>query len=316
MHKIFIDGREGTTGLEIHERLKDRSDIELLQIPSEARKDPAVRREYVNAADVVVTCLPDAAAKETVAMIENDRTRVLDPSTAHRVHPDFVYGVPELGRAQREAISKARRVSNPGCHAVGFVSLLYPLVKLGVVPRDYPVTAFSLTGYSGGGRKMIEDYEASGEERRKQLVAPRPYGLSLQHKHIPEMQQVVGLATPPFFEPVVSSFYRGMLVSVPLYARLLDRTRSATELHALLAAHYEGERFVRVMPFGGEGQLDGGQLDATLCNHTNRLEIFVFGNDSQALLVARLDNLGKGASGSAVQNLNLMLGVEEGLGLS
>jgi N-acetyl-gamma-glutamyl-phosphate reductase len=316
MHKIFIDGREGTTGLEIHERLKDRSDLELLQIPSEARKDPAVRREYVNAADVVITCLPDAAAKETVAMIENDRTRVLDPSTAHRIHPDFVYGVPELGREQRDAISRARRVSNPGCHAVGFVSLLYPLVKLGVVPRDYPVTAFSLTGYSGGGRKMIEDYEASGEERRKQLVAPRPYGLSLQHKHIPEMQKVTGLTTAPFFEPVVSSFYRGMLVSVPLYARLLDRPRSATELHALLAAHYEGERFVQVMPFGGEGHLDGGQLDATLCNHTNRLEIFVFGNESQALLVARLDNLGKGASGSAVQNLNLMLGAEEGLGLS
>lgn len=316
MHKIFIDGREGTTGLEIHERLKDRSDLELLQIPSEARKDPAVRRDYVNAADVVVTCLPDAAAKETVAMIENDRTRVLDPSTAFRTHPDFVYGVPELGRDQRDAISKARRVSNPGCHAVGFVSLLYPLVKLGAVPRDYPVTAFSLTGYSGGGRKMIEDYEASSEERRKQLVAPRPYALSLQHKHIPEMQKVTGLATAPFFEPVVSSFYRGMLVSVPLYARLLDKPRSATELHALLAAHYEGERFVRVMPFGGDGHLDGGQLDATLCNHTNRLEIFVFGNDSQALLVARLDNLGKGASGSAVQNLNLMLGADEGLGLS
>jgi N-acetyl-gamma-glutamyl-phosphate reductase len=315
MHKIFIDGREGTTGLEIHERLKDRSDLELLQIPSESRKDPAVRREYVNAADVVITCLPDAAAKETVAMIENDRTRVLDPSTAHRTHPDFVYGVPELGRDQRAAISKARRVSNPGCHAVGFVSLLYPLVKRGVVPRDYPVSAFSLTGYSGGGRKMIEDYESSNEERRKQLVAPRPYGLSLQHKHIPEMQRVVGLESAPFFEPVVSSFYRGMLVSVPLHARLLDRARTASEVHAFLGEHYEGERFVKVMPFGGDGQLDGGQLDATLCNHTNRLEVFVFGNESQTLLVARLDNLGKGASGSAVQNLNLMLGADEGLGL-
>ncbi len=188
-------------------------------------------------------------------------------------------------------------------------------VQRPTVPRGHQ-TAFSLTGYSGGGRKMIEDYEASSEERRKQLVAPRPYALSLQHKHIPEMQKVTGLATAPFFEPVVSSFYRGMLVSVPLYARLLDKPRSATELHALLAAHYEGERFVHVMPFGGDSHLDGGQLDATLCNHTNRLEIFVFGNDSQALLVARLDNLGKGASGSAVQNLNLMLGADEALGLT
>lgn len=315
MHKIFIDGREGTTGLEIHERLKGRADIELLQIPSESRKDPAVRREFVNAADIVITCLPDAAAKETVAMIENERTRVLDPSTAFRTHPDFVYGVPELGPEQRQAIATARRVSNPGCHAVGFISALYPLVKRGVVPRDYPVTAFSLTGYSGGGKKMIEDYEASSEERRKQLVAPRPYALSLEHKHLPEMQKVVGLTAPPFFEPVVSSFYRGMLVSVPLHARLLDRPRHASELHALLAEHYQGERFVKVMPFGGEGHLDGGQLDPTLCNHTNRLELFVFGNAERALIVARLDNLGKGASGSAVQNLNLMLGVDEALGL-
>jgi len=312
MPTVFIDGREGTTGLQIHERLRERSDLELLQIPAEKRKDAAARRELINAADFLITCLPDAAAVESIGMIDNPRTRVLDPSTAHRTAKGWVYGFAELAPGQRQAIAGAARVSVPGCHAIGFVAALRPLVDAGVVARDAAVAAFSLTGYSGGGRKMIEEYESRSDER---VAAPRVYALGLKHKHLPEMQHVVGLLHPPLFEPVVSNFYQGMLVSIPLAARLLTKKISPAGVHEVLSRHYEGERFVRVMPLSADGS-SYGVLYPTACNGTNRLELFVFGHDDQLLVMARLDNLGKGAAGNAVQNLNLMLGADEASGLS
>jgi N-acetyl-gamma-glutamyl-phosphate reductase len=313
MPTVFIDGREGTTGLQIHERLRGRGDLELLEIPAEKRKDPQARRELVNAADFLVTCLPDAAAKESIGMIDNPRTRVLDPSTAHRTAPGWIYGFAELAPDQRQAIRGAARVTVPGCHAIGFVAALRPLVQAGVVASDAPIAAFSLTGYSGGGKKMIEEYEGKADER---LGAPRAYALGMHHKHLPEMQTLVGLAHPPLFEPVVSNFYQGMLVSIPLAARFLTRKMSPAGVHDILSRHYEGERFVRVMPLSADGSSEGGALYPTACNGTNRLELFVFGHDDQLLVCARLDNLGKGASGNAVQNLNLMIGADEATGLT
>jgi len=315
MHKIFIDGREGTTGLQIQERLAARPDLELCELPADLRKDPAARKALINQVDFVITCLPDAAARESVGLLENPHTRLIDPSSAHRVSPDFVYGFPELDRGQRDRIRKASRVSVPGCHATGMVAALAPLVARGLVPKDYPTVVHSLTGYSGGGKKLIATYETASPNERERLRGPRPYGLGLRHKHLPEMQHVTGLDSAPFFEPVVGDFYKGMLVSVPLFARLLPKTLSPKDVHEILAAHYHGERFVVVQPLDAESLLEDGFLNPIACNDTNRLELFVFGHDQQLLIVARLDNLGKGASGAAVQNLNLMLGVDEASGL-
>ena len=315
MHKIFIDGREGTTGLQIQERLQSRTDLELCELSGDLRKDPAARRALINQVDFVITCLPDAAARESASLIENPRTRLIDPSSAHRVSPDFVYGFPELHKGQRDLIRKARRVSVPGCHATGLVAALSPLVSSGLVPQDYPVVVHSLTGYSGGGKKLIAKYETASPNDRESLRGPRPYGLGLRHKHLPEMQHVVGLTSAPFFEPVVGDFYKGMLVSVPLIDRLLSKRLAPSDVHEVLSAHYVGERFVVVQPLDSEALLDEGYLNPIACNGTNRLELFVFGHDSQILVIARLDNLGKGASGAAIQNLNLMLGADESTGL-
>jgi len=316
MAKIFIDGREGTTGLQIQERLAARTDIELCELPSDLRKDPAARRALINEVDFVITCLPDAAARESAGLLNNPRTRLIDPSSAHRVDPEFVYGFPELNAEQRARIRKASRVSVPGCHATGFVAALAPLIARGLVPKDYPVVVHSLTGYSGGGKKLIATYETASPNERERLRGPRPYGLSLRHKHLPEMQQVVGLTAAPLFEPVVADFYKGMLVSVPLISRLLPKKLSPKDVHEVLSAHYQGERFVVMQPLETESLLEDGYLNPIACNDTNRLDLFVFGHDQQILIVARLDNLGKGASGAAVQNLNLMLGVDEASGLS
>ena len=325
--KVFVDGQEGTTGLRIHEYLAGRSDLDVLRIAPDRRKDADERRRLLNAADVAFLCLPDAASREAAAMIDNPRTCLIDASTAHRTQPGWVYGLPELAPDQRARLRETRRIANPGCHASAFILLLRPLVDAGLVPSTLTVSATSLTGYSGGGRKMIEQYQrprrvgsadAPGS-RDDALSAPRPYGLGLAHKHLPEMATHTGLAQPPMFLPVVADFYKGLAVSVPLELAALrgpgGRAATAADVHAALAARYAGERYVIVRPLDDAATLEDGFFDVQACNDTNRVDLFVFGNARQVLLLARLDNLGKGASGAAVQSMNVHLGLEESLGL-
>ena len=311
---VFVDGQEGTTGLRIHEVLAGRSDVELLRIAPERRKDVAERARLLNAADVVFLCLPDAAARESAALVTNPHTCVIDASTAHRTDPGWVFGLPELAPGQREAIRRSKRLANPGCHASAFILLLRPLVDAGLVPAAHAVSATSITGYSGGGKKMIEQYQAaaaSGAEPA--LTSPRPYALTLAHKHVPEMMAHTGLVTAPIFMPMVGNFYKGLAVSVPLDLAALGTTAEAVQ--AALVQRYAGERFIRVMPLHDPATLEAGFFDVQANNDTNRVDIFVFGNERQAVLMARLDNLGKGASGAAVQAMNVHLGLDEGLGL-
>ena len=308
--KVYIDGKDGTTGLQIYERLGGRSDIELLLIDGAKRKDPAERKKLMDAADIVFLCLPDAAAVEAVELVENPNTRIIDASTAHRTAPGWTYGFPELGAEQKTAIQASKRVANPGCHATGFLSTAAPLVKMGILPPDYPVTVYSLTGYSGGGKKMIAQYEDA--ERSAELNAPRIYGLSLQHKHLPEMQKIAGLDFPPVFNPVVDDYYKGMATTILLHNRLLKGSPSATDLQAALAEFYAGQTFVKVVPFGANDSL----LSANKIAGKDTLEINICGNQEQTMVTARFDNLGKGASGAAVQNMNLMLGFDETAGLT
>ena len=309
--KIFIDGSEGTTGLRIHERFQNRDDIQLLTISSELRKDAAERARLINESDFTFLCLPDAAAREADYMIDNDHVRIIDPSTAHRTEPGWAYGFPELSPEHRSAIVTGNRVAVPGCHASGFVSLVYPLVAHGVLSPDAPVSSFSLTGYSGGGKKMIADYE--GENRSVELDAPREYALSQQHKHLKEMKAICGLNKAPLFSPIVADYYSGMLVSVPLFGEFLHGIDTPEQLHELLCDHYAGQKFVRVMPFGAEGS---GMLSGNRRSGWDGMEIFVSGNPERMVLSASFDNLGKGASGAAIQCLNLMMGCDEAKGLN
>jgi len=313
-HVVFVDGQEGTTGLRIHEYLAQRSDVEVLSIDPERRKDAAERARLLNAADVAFLCLPDDAAREAAGLVSNPRTCLIDASTAHRTAPGWVFGLPELAPEQRARIRASKRISNPGCHASAFILLLRPLVDAGIVPVSLPISASSITGYSGGGKKMIEQYERGGDA---QLTAPRPYALALKHKHVPEMQQHCGLSTKPLFMPILGNFYKGLSVSVPLHFSQLKPGSDGKTIHRAFAQRFEGERFIRVMPLSDPGTLEagGGYFDVTASNGTNRVDIFVFANDQQAILMARLDNLGKGASGAAVQAMNVHLGVDEGLGL-
>ncbi len=313
-YRAFVDGQEGTTGLRIHEYLAQRSDIEVLRIDAAKRKDVVERARLLNSADVAFLCLPDAAAKEAVALVTNPNTCLIDASTAHRTAPGWAFGLPELASDQRQHIRTSKRISNPGCHASAFILLMRPLVGAGLVPASLPVSASSITGYSGGGKMMIEQYEAGGDAR---LHAPRPYGLTLAHKHVPEMMAHTGLTGKPMFTPIVANFYKGLTVSVPLHLSQLGSTCTAQDLQGVFEKHYAGERFIRVMPLRDPTTLeaDGGFFDVQACNDTNRVDIFVFANDSQVLLMARLDNLGKGASGAAVQAMNVHLGLEESLGL-
>ncbi len=312
-HTVFVDGQEGTTGLRIHEYLARRSDIELLKIDADRRKDVSERARLFNDSDVAFLCLPDAAAKEAVALVTNPDTCVIDASTAHRVAPGWVFGIPELAPGQRDALKKAKRIANPGCHSTAFIALLRPLVDAGIVARDLAVTATSITGYSGGGKKMIEEYQAA--ERAEQLDAPRPYGLKLSHKHVPEMMAYTGLTTKPVFMPIVGPFYKGLALSVPLPLAQLKNGTDGAALVRAFERHYEGERFIRVMPLGDPAVTEPNFFDVQGSNDTNRIDLFVFADATQAILIAREDNLGKGASGAAVQCMNLHLGCDEGLGL-
>ena len=311
-HRIFVDGQEGTTGLQIHALLARRDDLEVLHIDPAERKDPAARARLLNAADVAFLCLPDDAARAAVELVTNPHTCVIDASTAHRTAPGWVFGLPELAPDQRARLSTATRIANPGCHASAFILLLRPLIDAGLLPATARLSATSVTGYSGGGKKMIEQYAAGGDT---ELLAPRQYALTLVHKHVPEMMAHTGLAHRPLFMPIVANFYKGLAVSVPLHLADLPSGTDGGSLHRALAARYSGERFIRVLPLGSPASAHDGFLDVQACNDTNHCDIMVFASDTQAVLVARLDNLGKGASGAAVQSMNLRLGVDEGLGL-
>jgi N-acetyl-gamma-glutamyl-phosphate reductase len=311
--RVFVDGQEGTTGLRINEYLAQRSDIEVLRIDAERRKDAAERARLLNAADVAFLCLPDAAAREAVALVTNPKTCVIDASTAHRTQPGWVFGLPELAPGQRDRLRETKRIANPGCHASAFIMLMRPLVDAGLVAPETPINASSITGYSGGGRKMIEQYEAGNDPV---LKAPRPYGLSLAHKHVPEMMVQSGLKARPVFVPIVGDFYKGLAVTVPLQPQQLKPGTTPQALQRCFEDHYAGEPFVRVMPLSDPATLEaGGYFDVQGANDTNRVDIFVFARENQAVLIARLDNLGKGASGAAVQAMNVHLGVDETLGL-
>jgi N-acetyl-gamma-glutamyl-phosphate reductase len=311
-HTVFVDGQEGTTGLRIHDYLAQRDDIELLRIDADKRKDNAERARLLNAADVAFLCLPDDAAREAAALITNAHTCLIDASTAHRTHAHWVYGLPELAAGQRAALRQAKRIANPGCHATAFVLLVRPLVDAGLLPAGLGLSAGSITGYSGGGKKMIEQYQAGGDAR---LQSPRPYALGLAHKHIPEVMSHGGLSCKPVFMPMVANFYKGLAVSLPLQLAQLAGVTNAAQLHAAYTQRYANEAFVRVMPLNDAATLADGFYDVQACNDSNRVDIHVFANGDQAIVMARLDNLGKGASGAAVQCMNLHLGVDEGTGL-
>ena len=312
MTNVFIDGSAGTTGLRIYDRLKARDDISLVTLPEEIRKDANARKDAMNNADIVFLCLPDDAAREAVTFMENPDTVVIDTSTAHRTAEGWTYGFPELD-GQFEKIRTAKRIANPGCHASGFISLIAPLTENGILAADTALSCYSLTGYSGGGKKMIASYEA--DCRSVALDSPRIYGLTLQHKHLPEMQKITGLKNPPVFCPVVSDYYKGMATTIMLPSSLLQGAPSAKDIWDVLNAHYANQPLVHVAPFQGEGFLHDNMIDANHMAGSNALEILVCGKEDQTIVTALFDNLGKGASGAAVQNMNLMLGLPETTGL-
>ena len=306
--KVFIDGEAGTTGLQIAARLKARTDIELLSIDEAKRKDIESRAALMNKSDAVILCLPDDAARLAVSLVSNPNTVIIDASTAHRTSAGWVYGFPEMDKGQRRAIAAAKRISNPGCYPTGFIALVRPLVVSGLLPNDWPVTVNAVSGYSGGGKAMIAEFEDRQTEDNYRI-----YALGQAHKHPPEMKKHAGLTRLPMFLPAVGRFAQGMIIEVPLPLWALPRKPRRADLHAALADAFNGERFVRVVPLAESDRLTS--LEPEGCNGTNRLELYVFGNDDQARLVARLDNLGKGASGAAVQNLNIALGLDEWTGL-
>ena len=304
MTKVFIDGSAGTTGLRIRERLAGRKDLELLTLSEEKRKDASARKDMLNAADIAFLCLPDVAAMEAVSLIENDHTAVIDTSTAHRVSEGWAYGFPELSPEHRQAIVHSKRVANPGCHASGFIAGVYPLVKYGVISADFPLTAYSLTGYSGGGKKLIAEYEDENRDARHE--SHRIYGTTLTHKHLPEMQKICGLTRKPVFSPILGDFYAGMATTV-----LLPGIDAKTAWEAL-SDHYAGQKLVSVAPLGG----DEAVVYASTYAGKDTMRIQVSGQQDQCMVTAIFDNLGKGASGAAIQNMNLLLGLDETTGLS
>ena len=310
--KIFIDGSEGTTGLRIYERFEGRDDIELLRISSELRKDVNERKRLINESDITFLCLPDAAARESVSLVENENVKIIDTSTAHRTEEGWAYGFPELSEKHREAIVNGKRIAVPGCHATGFMAVVYPLIAGGLLPKDYPVSAFSLTGYSGGGKKMIAEYEEEG--RNKDTFAPREYALTQQHKHLKEMKAITGLTREPLFSPIVADYYSGMVVSVPVYTEFLSKCKNPKEMTEYFANYYKDQKFVQIVENGSE-DLYGGMLSGNTLSGWDGLKIYITGNDERMVLSAQFDNLGKGASGAAVQCLNILLGCKEDTGL-
>lgn len=311
--KIFIDGSEGTTGLRIYERFEGRDDIELLHIESEKRKDVEERRRLINQSDITFLCLPDDAARESVSLVENENVKIIDTSTAHRTQEGWAYGFPELSKVHRQKIKDGNRIAVPGCYATGFITIVYPLIAGGILPADYPVSAFALSGYSGAGKKTIAVYEA--KERDAELEAPREYALTQNHKHLKEMQKITGLEKAPLFSPIICDYYSGMLLTTPFYTDLLLKTRTPEEIHAFLHAYYSDGKFVKVMPFGKEADYNGF-LAGNACAGWDGIEIYVTGNEDRVLISTRFDNLGKGASGAAIQCLNILLGCEEDKGLN
>lgn len=311
--KIFIDGSEGTTGLRINERFMNRDDIELITIDPDLRKDLSERKKKINESDITFLCLPDAAAREAVQLVENDHVRIIDSSTAHRTELGWAYGFPELSEKHRSSIKEGRFIAVPGCHATGFISLVYPLTAGDILPSDYPISSFSITGYSGGGKKMIGEYEDAN--RHADFSAPREYALTGQHKHLKEMKKISGLDREPLFSPIVADYYSGMLVTVPLYTHLLKEKQTPESIHAYLTEYYANQSLVQVMPFGAESEA-GGFLSGNHLTGYDGLNIYVTGNEDRILLSSHFDNLGKGASGAAIQCLNIMLGCEDGKGLS
>jgi len=298
---VFIDGREGTTGLQIYDRLAGRNDVELLYIDESKRKDISERKRLINKADLVFLCLPDDAARESVSLIENSNTRVIDASTAHRTHADWIYGFAELSKHQRDKIKNARRVANPGCHATGIIASVYPLISLSIMPQEYPLTCISLTGYSGGGKAMINAYE---NEKTPDMSAPRIYGLNLEHKHLPEIIHVTGLTSLPVFCPIVDDYYSGIATTIMIHNNRLIGKHTAEGIRRNLADYYSEEKLITVAP-----GLGSGMLESNWGAGTDKMEITVSGNDELTIVTARFDNLGKGAAGAAVQNMNIMLGL-------
>ncbi len=311
--KVFIDGSEGTTGLRIYERFQNRDDIEILRIDPELRKDPQERKKMINASDITFLCLPDVAAKESVSLVENENVVVIDASTAHRTEEGWAYGFPELSKEHREAIKAGKRIAVPGCYATGFISLVYPLVKGGILPKDYPVSSFALSGYSGAGKKTIETYESP--DRPKELSAGREYALTQQHKHLKEMKKITGIERTPLFSPIIDDYYSGMVVSLPLYADMLGKKETPESLLSYYEEYYKGQQFIRVSKKDDEVAASGF-LAGNALSGWDGLKIYVTGNEERLVVSAQFDNLGKGASGAAIQCLNIILGCEEDKGLN
>ena len=310
--KVFIDGSEGTTGLRIHERFQGRDDIELLHINPELRKDPEERKKMINASDITFLCLPDDASRESVSLVENENVVIIDASTAHRTEETWAYGFPELSEAHREKIKNGKRIAVPGCYATGFISLVYPLIAGGILPKDYPVSSFGISGYSGAGKKTIAAYES--DERAKELSSGRQYALTQQHKHLKEMKKITGLERTPLFSPIIDDYYSGMVVSVPLYADMLNKKQTPESLLKYYADYYKNQRFVKVSSADDEiaasGFLAGNGLSGW-----DGLKIYVTGNEERIVVSSQFDNLGKGASAAAIQCMNIVLGCDEAKGL-
>ena len=312
-YKVFIDGKEGTAGLKIFQRFENRTDLEILLISEEKRKDLSERAKLINSSDFTFLCLPDDAAKESVSLCTNPKVKIIDASTAHRTNSDWAYGFPELSAEFRNKIEHSSRVAVPGCYASGFASIVYPLIKNNIIAPDYPVVCHAVSGYSGAGKKAIAQYEAA--DRNSSLDSPRLYALTQEHKHLPEMQKISGLSYKPIFNPYVCDYFQGMTVTIGFYTRLMQKKLTGQELTQIYQEHYNSSNFVKCADFLGEGILDEPFIPANTLAQTNNMQLFVYGNQERLVVTSRFDNLGKGASGAAVQCMNIMMGIDERTGL-